>query len=180
MALVDATRAKHGSKLAIVIADQILRRLPIRGGFAQLLRDPGISRRSCHSDMDHPSCLELDNEEGEERSKEEISHLQEVAGPDICRVIAQKGRPLLSSGLQGANVPHVLLNGPLAHVNVQFQEFSTNPFSAPESILRRHLPNQGDGFCGYPRLMRSGLRLALPDQAKELTMPTQQCVWLNE
>ena len=66
---------KTGSKLAIVIADQILRRLPIRGGFSELLRDPGISRRSCHSDMDHPSGLEFDDEESEERSKEEISHL---------------------------------------------------------------------------------------------------------
>jgi hypothetical protein len=129
--------------------------------------------------MDHSSCLELDKEECEERSKEEISHLQEVAGPDICRVIAQKGRPVLSSGLQDANVPHIHLNSPLAHMNVQFQEFSTNPFSAPESILRCHLPDQGDGFRGYLRLMRSGLRLALPNQAKELTMPTQQCVGLN-
>ena len=180
----NGTRRRHsgkiGSKLAIVIAEQILLHLPIRGGFSQLLRDPGISRRSCDADMDDPSCLELDNEEGEERSKEEISHLQKVAGPDICRVIAQKGRPLLSSGLQGANVPHILLNGPLAHVNVQFQAFTTNPFSAPESILRCYLSDQGDGFRGYPLLMRSGLRLALPDQAKKLTMPTQQCVWLND
>jgi hypothetical protein len=134
------------------------------------LRDPGISRRSCHPDMDHPSCLELDDEESEERSKEEISHLQEVAGPDICGMIAQKGRPLLSSGPQGANRSHILLNGPLAQVNAQFQEFATNPFSAPESILRRHLSDQGNGFRGYPRLTRSGLRLALPDQRKELTM----------
>ena len=90
----NGTRRRHsgktGSKLAIVITDQILRHLPIWGGFAQLLRDPGISRRSCHSNMNHPSCLDLDHEEGEERSKEEISHLQEVAGPDICRVIAQR------------------------------------------------------------------------------------------
>jgi hypothetical protein len=105
-----------------------------------------------------------------ERSKAEISHLQKVAGPDICCVIAQKGRPLLSCGLKGTNVPHVLLNGQLAHVNVQFQEFSTNPLSTPESILRRHLSNQGDGFRGYLRLIRSSLRLALPDHAKELTM----------
>jgi len=65
-------------------------------------------------------------------------------------------------------------------VNAQFQEFATNPFSAPESILHRHLSNQGNGFRGYPRLTRSGLRLALPDQTKELTMPTQECVWLND
>ncbi|HEX9134337.1 MAG TPA: hypothetical protein VF844_18765 [Ktedonobacteraceae bacterium] len=72
-------------------------------------------------------------EESEERSKEEISHRKARRRPDICRVIAQKGRPLLSSGLQGANRSLILLNGPLAHVNVQFQEFSTNPFSAEDA-----------------------------------------------
>lgn len=180
----NATCCRHPhatrSKLAIVITDQIFRCLPIRGSFPKLLRHPGIGRISCHSDMDHPSGLELDDEESEERLKEEIRYLQEVAGPNICRVIAQKGRPLLSSGLQDANRSHILLNGPLAHMNVQFQEFSTNPFSTPESILRRHLSEQGDGFHGYLRLMRNGLRLALPDQSKELTMPTQECVWLND
>jgi hypothetical protein len=49
---------------------------------------------------------------------------------------------------------------------------SVNPFNSPKSILRCHLPDQSDGFCGYLRLMRSGLRPALPDKAKELTMPT--------
>src|SRR5260370_14813788 len=38
---------KTGSKLAIVIADQIFRRLPIRGGFSQLLRAPESILR-CH------------------------------------------------------------------------------------------------------------------------------------
>jgi len=42
-------------------------------------------------------------EERKERSKEEIAHLQEVAGPDICRLIAQKGSPSLSSWLGCAN-----------------------------------------------------------------------------
>jgi hypothetical protein len=37
--------------------------------------------------MDHPSSLDLDDEEREERSKEEIGHLQKIADPDICRVI---------------------------------------------------------------------------------------------
>jgi hypothetical protein len=107
--------------------------------------------------MDHPSCLELDNEESEERSKEEISHLQEVTGPHLRRMIVYKGSPLLSSWSWCVNLSHVLLDGSLAHPNAQFQEFSTNPLSAPQSILRRHLPNQGDGFCGYLRLMRNRL-----------------------
>jgi hypothetical protein len=32
--------------------------------------------------MDHPSRLQFDDEEREERSKEKIVHLQEIAGPD--------------------------------------------------------------------------------------------------
>jgi len=92
-----------------------------------------------------------------ERLIEEIGHLQKIAGPDICRVIVQKGRPPRSLWLGCANRSDVLLDGTLAHMNAQFQEFSTNPFSAPEPIVRRHLPNQGDGFRGYLGLVRRGL-----------------------
>ena len=106
--------------------------------------------------MDYPSCLELDHEERKERSKEEITYLQEIAGPDICRMIAQKGRPSLSSWLGCANSSDVLLDGTLAHMKTQFQEFPTNPLRTPKSILHCHLPDQGDGFRGYLRLMRSG------------------------
>ena len=53
----DVTGRRHpvetGSKLAVVIMNQILGCLPIRGGFSQLLGHPGIGRRSCHADMDH-------------------------------------------------------------------------------------------------------------------------------
>src|SRR5260370_38043514 len=104
-----------------------------------MLRDPGIERRPRDANMDHPSCLELYNEESEERSKEEISHLQEVTGPDICRMIAQKGRPFLPSWLGRTNSSDVLLDGPLAHVHAEFQKFSTNPLSTPETIHRCHL-----------------------------------------
>ena len=55
---LDATCCRHTSKarpkFAIVITNQILRRLPIRGGFSQLLRHPGIGRRACHAHMDPP------------------------------------------------------------------------------------------------------------------------------
>jgi len=54
---LDATGPRHsaetGSKLAIVITDQILGCLPIGGGFAQLLGHPGIGRRASDADVDH-------------------------------------------------------------------------------------------------------------------------------
>src|SRR5260221_431490 len=48
---LDVTGRRHpeetGSKLAVVITDEILRCLPKRGCFPKLLRHPGIGRRSC-------------------------------------------------------------------------------------------------------------------------------------
>jgi len=79
-----------------------------------------------------------------------------------------------------ANVPHVLLNGSLAHPNAKFQQFPSNAFGPPEPILPGHLPDQGDGFLGYFGLVRSGLGLPFPIQAKELSMPAQQGLWLHD
>ena len=156
---LDAAGFRHpnkaGPKFAIVISNQILGRLLIGGGFSQLLCHPRIGRRSCHTDMDHLARFQFDNKESEERSKEQVSHLQEVACPDLSGVGAQKGRPLLASWLVCVNRPHVLLDGALAHPNAQFQQFSANALSTPESI--RHLPDQGDGFGGYFRLVGRGL-----------------------
>ncbi len=54
---LDVTRCSHTSearpKFALVLTNQILRRLPIRGGFSELLRNPGIGRRPCHTYVDH-------------------------------------------------------------------------------------------------------------------------------
>jgi len=79
--------SEAGPKFAVVITNQILRSLPIRGGFSKRFGHPGIGRGSSDADMDHPPRLQFDEEEREERSKEEIGHLQEIAGPDSCRVI---------------------------------------------------------------------------------------------
>ena len=42
-----------GSKLAIMITNEILRRLSKGSCFPQLLRRPSIGRRACHADLDH-------------------------------------------------------------------------------------------------------------------------------
>ena len=75
---------------------------------------------------------------------------------------------------------HVFLDSALADTQAQFQELSTNPFCAPKPILSGHLPDQGDGFLGDLGRTRSGLGLMLPDQAKELPMPPEQGVWLDD
>ncbi len=76
---LNSTCCRHTSEagpiFAVVITNQILRSLSIRGGFSKLLCHPGIGRGSSNSDMDHPSRLQFDEEERKERSKEEIGHL---------------------------------------------------------------------------------------------------------
>ena len=68
-----------------------------------------------------------------ERSKEEIRHLKEVAGPDLCCMIAQKGRPLLSLWLWCANLPSILLDSALTHMHAEFQKFPTNPLGTEDA-----------------------------------------------
>ena len=75
---LDRARFRYPSKarpeLAIVITNQILRRLPIRVASRSGTRHPRIGRRSSDPDMDHPSRLQFYDEEGKERPKEQVSH----------------------------------------------------------------------------------------------------------
>jgi hypothetical protein len=68
-----------------------------------------------------------------EWSKEEIGYLQKVASTDLRCVIMHKGCPLLPSWLGSANMPHVLLDGTLAHMHTQFQEFPANTLSTEDA-----------------------------------------------
>jgi hypothetical protein len=67
---LDAARCCHtsetGSKLAITITNEIVRRLSIGGCLSQLLCSPGIGRRSSDTHMDGSPRVYIDNEEGEQ------------------------------------------------------------------------------------------------------------------
>jgi hypothetical protein len=61
----------------------------------------------------HLPRLQLDNEEGEKWTKEEVSHLQKITGPYLCRMIAEKRFPVLSTGMFWASMSPIFLNGAL-------------------------------------------------------------------
>jgi hypothetical protein len=82
--------------------------------------------------MHHSPCLELDDEKSKERSKEEIGHLQEVTGPDLCRVVVQERRPVLPSWLWCTNGLHVLLDGALAHMNIELKSITADTLSTED------------------------------------------------
>ena len=70
-----SSTSEAGPKFAIIITNQILRRLPRGRGFPKLVRHPRIGGRSCHLRVDHLPRREFDDDKREERSKEEIRHL---------------------------------------------------------------------------------------------------------
>jgi len=141
---LDATGCGHaretGSKLAITIANEILRSLSIGGCLSQLLCGPGIGRRASDTYMDHFARVQEGGEEGKQRTEEEIRDRQEIARPDVLGMRVEERPPRLSSWPGGTHGSHVLLNGAFAHVNAQLQEFTTNPFCSE------------DGDCPLPSL----------------------------
>ncbi len=64
---------KVQAKLAVMVTDQKSWGLSKRRRFSELLSDPGIGGMARHSDADHLARLQFDDEEGKERTEEEIS-----------------------------------------------------------------------------------------------------------
>ncbi len=87
--------SEMGSKLAVIITDEILGSLSIRSRLPQLLCGPSVGRKSCHPDMHDLPRGQFDEEKRKERAKEEIGDLQEIAGPESSSVMLEEGRPLL-------------------------------------------------------------------------------------
>ena len=109
------------SELAVIISNKVLGSLPIRCRFSQLLCYPAVDRGLRHTYVDDFARFQLDDEERKERAEEEVSDLQKIACPDLCRVIVQEGPPVLSPWSRRAHVPQVFLDRAFAHANIQFQ-----------------------------------------------------------
>jgi hypothetical protein len=71
-------------------------------------------------------------------------------------------------------MPHVLLDRSLTDVNAQLEQFATNTFRPPQSIVPCHLLDQRHGLSGYLRFGCSHLDLYLQKSRASLAMPTEQ------
>src|SRR5260370_24674629 len=109
------------NEFPVVIPNQISWCLSIWCCFPQLLRDPGIGRRSRHIYMDDLARFEFDDEESKKGTKKEIRYLQAITSPHLCHMVAQERLPGLSMGSFGANVLHILLNRPFTDPNIQLE-----------------------------------------------------------
>jgi hypothetical protein len=98
---LDAARrcdsSETGPKLAIMIANEVLRRVSIGSRLPQLLCGPRVGRSTGHTDMDDLPRSQFNDEEGKKRAKEEVGDLEKITGPDLPRMIAEEGPPVLAS-----------------------------------------------------------------------------------
>jgi hypothetical protein len=95
--------------------------LPIRSRFSQLLCNPKVGWRSGPIYMDDLPRFQFDDEEGEKRAEEEVRDVEKIAGPHprhLCRMIAQKGFPGLSTSWFWMDLLHILLDGPFTHTYI--------------------------------------------------------------
>ena len=88
---------------------------------AQLLGYPGIVWAAGHTEMHQATGIQLDDNEDEEGAEEEVIGLQEVNGPDVLGVVAQKRRPGLFAGQRTPDWVDVRLDGALGHRDAQLK-----------------------------------------------------------
>ena len=158
---LDATGFRYSCKMLpefpIIIPNQVCGYLPIWRCLPQLLRNPGIGGGSCHIHVHDFPRFQLDDEKGKQRTEEEIGDLQEITGPHLCCMIAEKGLPSLSTSAFWMDLLHILLNGPFTHANLQLEQFSTDALCSPESVIGCHLLNQGNRLGRKPWFSRAHL-----------------------
>src|SRR5260370_22291696 len=118
MPLVIATRAKFDPNFLSLSRIRYVGACPY-----------GVASRSCCAtqrsvgDRVTFTCMtfrdaQFDNEEGEKWAKEEIGHLQEIASPDLCRMIVQKGLLGLSTCSFWTGLLHILLDRSFTDTNI--------------------------------------------------------------
>ncbi len=169
------------SILAVIVADQEPWAFSERCGVAQLLGNSGVGRVARHGEVDDASGLEFDDDEDEDGAEQGIVGLEEVAGPDVVGVVTEECGPGLGGCPWTASQTDVLEDGGRANRNTELEKFAGDTFSAPADVVEEHLLDESDdGFCERRAMGFVGFGLTCPDEAKQVSMPAEQRVGLND
>ncbi len=88
----------------------------------------------------------VDNEEEIDGSEEQADHGQKVTRPHVFGMILEKNRPSFTWRTGRTRQAQILPNGRYGDLNVQFEQFSTDGFCAPEHGFLGHMLNQANCF----------------------------------
>ena len=101
-----------------------------------------------------------------------------VTRPYVAGVILQEGFPILTRS--SPHLFHVLPNGMFVHLYPQLELFILNLFGSPERIFSSHLPDEVNGLLRNAGLVALCLGFPPPIPAKEVAMPSQECLRLHD
>ena len=145
--------SERPAELAVVITNQIRRGLSERRCLSKLLGGARVGGMPGHIEVhDFPRAMNHD-EECEDEAKQHVVVLQEVAGPDATAVIAEEGEPVLTTFPWRTDLPHVLLDRPLANSDAEFRQLASNALCAPQHVVGGHAW-MSVATCGASRFAR--------------------------
>ena len=116
--------------------------------------------------MHRTSTVMAKNHKGEQKSKSDRRHHEEIYGDQVLGVILEKGSPRLGGRL--AVPDHVLGDSRLRHLNAEFQEFAMNARRSPARIGEAHFPDEIPNFIGCRRSSFNMATLPIPIQSEAL------------
>src|ERR1022692_1650235 len=184
-ALDDADASAAGgtvegsSELVVAVADQKSGRRGLHGGVANLLCRPRLVGAAGSGDVHHLAGALVDEEEQEQRPEQEVVGLDEVAAPDVLRMVLNEGGPGLASGAP-TNGANVLLDGALAERDGELEHLAADPFGAPGAVLDGDSAYQCYGIFSHALASLRGRGSSTPEETKAVSMPAQERVRLND
>ena len=158
MPLVTATRAKLGPNLLSLARIRSVGACPYGVASRSGTCGPSVGRSARHTGMHDFPRFQFNAEKGEERPKEEIGDRKARRRPRAVR--RDCARSVAHVCPRGWCVRTVRMYFWIVRLHTRVPSesaFTPDAFSTPQSILRRHLPDQGDGLGGDLGRMRSRL-----------------------
>ena len=111
----------EGTKLAVIVKNQVARSLVKRRRLSQLLGNPLIGGMARYPHVNNFPGAQCKEKEGEQRPKPEIGDLKDVAGPYLMRMVVEEGGPSLARSLGRSSVAHTLLDRAFTHLDAQLE-----------------------------------------------------------
>ena len=172
-------RGEVAPELAIVVPDQEPRCAVVRRSLSELLSDPRIGRGAGDVDVDDLAGPVGDDKERVDRAEPGVVELQDIAGPDVVRVVPEEGPPGLAVLPARTDGSHVLLDRPLAHADAELEQFAADPFGAPQPVGSGHGLDQVDELHAQPPPCPPPPGRMVPEEGEQVAMPAEEGVGLD-
>ena len=116
--------------------------------------------------VDHFPRLQFDDEEGKERAKEQVSNLEEVAGPDLQHDYAETSSSFAQMA-RGISTPRMYFGSSVCRREYPASVIDLECAQPPKPIVLCHVFYQQNCLYRHLWFMRSCFRLVLPEKKQD-------------